>query len=114
MVFSINCVAGSDEELEDLKNAYLHGKGSMDWILEAVPFTHTDEEDRLRERLRPLMDSGEIPMYKRFTNENPKKVAARKRKVLFYFVIKYWKLVAVTMFDITLNLYYTNSELIRL
>ena len=71
---------GSDEELQDLKNAYLHGKGSMDWILEAVPFTNTDEEDRLRERLKPLMDSGEIPVYKRFTNENPKKVAARKRK----------------------------------
>lgn len=71
---------GSDEELQDLKNAYLHGKGSMDWILEAVPFTHTDEEERLRERLKPLMDSGEIPVYKRFINENPKKVAARKRK----------------------------------
>lgn len=53
----------------------------MDWILEAVPFTNTDEEDRLRERLKPLMDSGEIPIYKRFTNENPKKTAARKRKV---------------------------------
>ncbi|KAK3928557.1 DnaJ-like protein subfamily C member 9, partial [Frankliniella fusca] len=71
---------GSDEELEDLKKAYLHGKGSMDWILEAVPFTNTDEEDRLRERLKPLMDNGEIPVYKRFTHENPKKTAARKRK----------------------------------
>ncbi|KAE8738462.1 hypothetical protein FOCC_FOCC016059 [Frankliniella occidentalis] len=71
---------GSAEELEDLKKAYLHGKGSMDWILEAVPFTNTDEEDRLRELLKPFMDSGEIPVYKRFTNENPKKTAARKRK----------------------------------
>lgn len=71
---------GSAEELQDLKNAYLHGKGSMDWILEAVPFTNTEEEDRLRERLKPLMDSGEIPVYKKFTNENPKRAAARKRR----------------------------------
>jgi len=71
---------GSQEELEDLKRAYIDGKGCMDFILEAVPFTHTGEEDRLRECLRPLIESNELPHYKEFLDECPKKKAKRHKK----------------------------------
>jgi DnaJ family protein C protein 9 len=75
---------GSEEELNDLKQAYLDGKGDMDFILEAVPFSHTDEEPRLRELIQGLMDKGEVPEYKAFTNEAPRKREKRKRKVIKY------------------------------
>jgi len=73
-------LTGSEEELEDLKRAYMDGKGCMDYILEAVPFTNTGEEDRLRDRLRPLIESEELPHYKQFLNESPKKTAKRHKK----------------------------------
>lgn len=71
---------GSEEELSDLKRAYLNGKGDMDFILEAVPFSHTDEEPRLRELIQGLIDKGDVPEYKAFTNETPRKRERRKRK----------------------------------
>lgn len=71
---------GSEEELYDLKRAYLNGKGDMDFILEAVPFSHTDEEPRLRELIQGLIDKGDVPEYKAFTNETPRKRERRKRK----------------------------------
>lgn len=77
-------ISGSEEELCDLKQAYLNGKGDMDFILEAVPFSHTDEEPRLRELIQGLIDKGDVPEYKAFTNETPKKRERRKRKVIQY------------------------------
>jgi DnaJ family protein C protein 9 len=76
--------SGSEEELSDLKQAYLDGKGDMDFILEAVPFSHTDEEPRLRELIQGLMDKGDVPEYKAFTNEAPRKREQRKRRVIKY------------------------------
>jgi DnaJ family protein C protein 9 len=78
------CISGSEEELSDLKRAYLNGKGDMDFILEAVPFSHTDEEPRLRELIQGLIDKGDVPEYKAFTNETPRKRERRKRKVIQY------------------------------
>jgi len=77
-------ISGSEEELCDLKQAYLNGKGDMDFILEVVPFSHTDEEPRLRELIQGLIDKGDVPGYKAFTNETPKKRERRKRKVINY------------------------------
>lgn len=77
-------ISGSEEELGDLKRAYLDGKGDMDFILEAVPFTHTDEESRLRELIQGLIDKGDVPEYKAFTDETPRKRERRKRKVIEY------------------------------
>ncbi|PNF26651.1 DnaJ subfamily C member 9 [Cryptotermes secundus] len=71
---------GSEEELGDLKRAYLDGKGDMDFILEAVPFSHTDEEPRLRELIQGLIDKGDVPEHKAFTDETPRKRERRKRK----------------------------------
>ncbi|PSN33465.1 DnaJ subfamily C member 9 [Blattella germanica] len=71
---------GSEEERNDLKRAYMDGKGDMDFILEAVPFTHTEEEPRLKDLIHGMIDSGEVPKYKAFTDETPKKRERRKRK----------------------------------
>ncbi|KAJ9586443.1 hypothetical protein L9F63_019907, partial [Diploptera punctata] len=70
----------SEEERNDLKRAYLDGKGDMDFILEAVPFTHTEEEPRLKDLIQGMIDEGEVPVYKAFTDETPKKRERRKRK----------------------------------
>lgn len=71
---------GSEQERNDLKRAYLDGKGDMDFILEAVPFTHTEEEPRLKDLIQGMIDEGEVPVYKAFTDETPKKRERRKRK----------------------------------
>lgn len=78
--------SGSEEELGDLKQAYLNGKGDMDFILEAVPFSNTDEEPRLRGLIQGLIDKGDVPEYKAFTNETPRKREQRKRKVVKYVI----------------------------
>lgn len=71
---------GSEEETSDLKKAYVNGKGDMDFILEAVPFSNCEEEPRLKAIIQKFIDSGEVPEYDRFVNENPRKTARRKRK----------------------------------
>lgn len=47
----IFCTSGSTEEREDLKTAYITGKGNMDYICDHVQFARSDQEDRLREIL---------------------------------------------------------------
>ncbi|CAG5088930.1 Similar to DNAJC9: DnaJ homolog subfamily C member 9 (Homo sapiens) [Cotesia congregata] len=63
---------GSETEIKDLKRAYTD---------KAVPFTNCDEEPRLHAIIQKLIEDGEVPEYKAFTNENEKKKARRKRKV---------------------------------
>lgn len=62
---------------------FILGKGDMDYILEAVPFTNCDEEPRLHAIIEGLIESGEVPEFKAFTNENDKKKQRRKRKVRY-------------------------------
>jgi hypothetical protein len=80
-------ISGSEEELADLKQAYLAREGDMDFILETVPFTHTDEEPRLRGLIQGLIDKGDVPEYKAFTNETPIKRERRKRKVICHILM---------------------------
>lgn len=72
----------SSEEALDLKKAYLNGKGDIDFILETVPFTHCDEEPRLRKIIDGYIESGEVPAFDLYVNEPSKKTARRKRKVI--------------------------------
>ena len=53
----------------------------MDYILETVPFTNCDDEPRLHNIIQGLIEKGEVPEYKAFTQENDKKKQRRKRKV---------------------------------
>ncbi|XP_014226160.1 dnaJ homolog subfamily C member 9-like [Trichogramma pretiosum] len=71
---------GSETEIKDLKRAYLDSKGDMNYILEAVPFTNCEEEPRLHSIIRDLIEKGEVPEYKQFTEEDEKKRLRRKRR----------------------------------
>ncbi|XP_003401450.1 dnaJ homolog subfamily C member 9-like isoform X2 [Bombus affinis] len=71
---------GSEIEIKDLKRAYMDSKGDMDYILETVPFTSCDDEPRLHSIIQGLIEKGEVPEYKAFTEENDKKKQRRKRK----------------------------------
>lgn len=53
----------------------------MDYILETVPFTNCDDEPRLHDIIQSLIENGEVPEYKDFTQESDKKKQRRKRKV---------------------------------
>lgn len=71
---------GSEIELKDLKRAYVDSKGNMDYILETVPFTNCDDEPRLHELVRKMIDDGEVEEYKSFTKEPEAKKLKRRRK----------------------------------
>ncbi|XP_076242254.1 dnaJ homolog subfamily C member 9-like [Calliopsis andreniformis] len=71
---------GSEIEVKDLKRAYMDSKGDMDYILEAVPFTNCDDEPRIQTIILDLIEKGEVPEYKAFTQESEKKKQRRRRK----------------------------------
>ncbi|XP_078053714.1 dnaJ homolog subfamily C member 9-like [Augochlora pura] len=71
---------GSEIEIKDLKRAYMDSEGDMDYILETVPFTSCDDEPRLHDIIQGLIEKGEVPEYKAFTEESEKKKLRRKRK----------------------------------
>lgn len=70
---------GSDKELRDIKKAYVGYKGNMDRILEMVPFTGPDDEPRIIEIVRKMVDDDEVEEYDAFFQE-PKKKKDRRRK----------------------------------
>ncbi|XP_037892910.1 J domain-containing protein CG6693 [Glossina fuscipes] len=65
----------SDLERSDIRKAYLSSKGSIDKIINEVPFLKVDDEDRLQKIVREMIADEEVPEYKIFTEE-----PARKRK----------------------------------
>ncbi|NXT22306.1 DNJC9 protein, partial [Syrrhaptes paradoxus] len=70
----------SEEELVDIKAAYVNFEGDMDRIMESVLcVTHTDEL-RIRRIIEKAIDSGEVPSYKAFVKESKKKQSSRKRR----------------------------------
>ncbi|XP_043496119.1 J domain-containing protein CG6693 [Polistes fuscatus] len=71
---------GSETEIKDLKKAYIDGKGDMDYILVVVPFSNCEEEPRYHAIINKLIEAGEVPEYKAFTEESKKKKLRRERK----------------------------------
>ncbi|XP_023933825.2 dnaJ homolog subfamily C member 9 [Bicyclus anynana] len=71
---------GSDEEKKDLKNAYIAGKGDMDYIVDQVQFARSEHEPRIRGILTEMIDQGEIPSFKIFTHEPARKRQRRHAK----------------------------------
>lgn len=71
---------GSETEIRDLKKAYVNGKGSMNFIIQNVPFSNCDHEPRYIEIIRKLVDDGEVDEYEEFFNEPLKKKMRRKKK----------------------------------
>ncbi|XP_075971767.1 dnaJ homolog subfamily C member 9 [Anticarsia gemmatalis] len=71
---------GSDLERQEIKQAYLTGKGDMDYIVDHVQFARSDQEPRIKEILNEMIKSGEIPAYKIFTHEPARKRQRRHAK----------------------------------
>uniref|UniRef100_G1MEV8 DnaJ homolog subfamily C member 9 n=2 Tax=Ailuropoda melanoleuca TaxID=9646 RepID=G1MEV8_AILME len=71
---------GSEEELADIKQAYLDFKGDMDQIMESVLCVQYTEEPRIRNIIQQAIDAGEIPSYNAFVKESKQKMNARKRR----------------------------------
>ncbi|XP_075230761.1 J domain-containing protein CG6693-like isoform X3 [Lycorma delicatula] len=69
----------SDEELTDIKKAYMNRKGNMNHIIKSVPFTTCKDKPRLRKLIQGFIDRGEVPEYDAFINE-PQKCDQRERK----------------------------------
>ncbi|CAG9795077.1 unnamed protein product [Diatraea saccharalis] len=71
---------GSEEEKKDLKDAYLAGKGDMDYICDQVQFARSEHEPRIRNILNEMIEKKEIPSYKIFTHEPARKRQRRLAK----------------------------------
>ncbi|NXL61844.1 DNJC9 protein, partial [Chordeiles acutipennis] len=70
----------SEEELADIKTAYMDFEGDMDKIMESVLCVDYTDEPRIRKIIEKAIDSGEIPSYKSFVKESKQKMMARKRR----------------------------------
>ncbi|XP_043912023.1 dnaJ homolog subfamily C member 9 [Protopterus annectens] len=71
---------GTEEELGDIKKAYLKAKGDMDQIMMSVMCLQDEEEPRVRDIIQEAIDSGDLPAFDAFVNESEQKREARKRK----------------------------------
>ena len=71
---------GSGDELCDLKEAYTRHGGDMDLIIEEMMCSSYSDDQRFRDILTPLVESGEIPNFERFTKESKRKRESRKRR----------------------------------
>ncbi|XP_078660902.1 dnaJ homolog subfamily C member 9-like [Branchiostoma floridae x Branchiostoma belcheri] len=71
---------GSEEELADLKSAYLEHEGDMDDIMDAVTLATLEDEPRFRKLLIGQIRSGDLPDFPAFSQEDRSKQQRRKRK----------------------------------
>ncbi|NXP30032.1 DNJC9 protein, partial [Scytalopus superciliaris] len=70
----------SEEELADVKAAYLNFKGDMDRIMESVLCVDYTDEPRIREMIERAIGAGELPSYKAFVRESKQKMMSRRRR----------------------------------
>lgn len=71
----------SEEELADIKAAYMDFEGDMDRIMESVLCVNYTDEPRIRKIIEKAIAAGEVPSYKGFVKESKQKMMARKRRV---------------------------------
>lgn len=71
---------GSDTEKYDIKKAYIASKGDMNHIFEMVPFSNCENESRIIEVVREMVDNGEVEEFESFFNEAPRKKKQRQQK----------------------------------
>eukprot|EP00042_Codosiga_hollandica_P020226 m.64893 g.64893 ORF g.64893 m.64893 type:complete len:319 (+) comp49753_c0_seq1:30-986(+) len=72
---------GSDEEIEDLKAAYVECEGDLGDIIDRIMCaTVQDDESRIREILSTLIGAKELPSLPRFSKESKGKQAARRAR----------------------------------
>jgi DnaJ family protein C protein 9 len=71
----------SEEELADLKQAYLDGKGDMNFILDNVLCATLEDEPRFANILCSLIKEKDIPDFAKFSKESKKSKTNRKRRL---------------------------------
>lgn len=70
---------GSEMERNDIKKAYLNGKGCINYMFDHVQFMQCSDEERIIGIVKELIAAGEVPEYKICTEE-PKAKRARRHK----------------------------------
>ena len=70
---------GSEQELEDLKSAYMEYEGDMDQILDNILCSTIDDEPRFHDLIKGWIKSAEVPSFPAFQKETVKKRQKRKR-----------------------------------
>ncbi|KAK3877093.1 hypothetical protein Pcinc_018165 [Petrolisthes cinctipes] len=70
----------SEEELNDLKEAYLDGEGKMGYILQNVLCSTIEDEPRFTKIIQKWIQEEEVPDFNLFSKETKRKKDARKRK----------------------------------
>ena len=75
----ITRLAGSEEELSQLRSAYLKYQGDMKEIILHVMGATYDDEERFATILREWIDSGDVVAFDKFTKET-KAAKERRRK----------------------------------
>lgn len=70
---------GSEQELEDLKSAYIDYEGDMDQVLDHVLCSTIDDEPRFHDLIKDWIKSGEVPSFPAFRKETAKKRQKRRR-----------------------------------
>lgn len=68
---------GSEEEKEDLLNAYNDAEGDMDVVLTEVPLSTVDDEDRFREIMEKAVKDGVVERFEKFFKKDE---AGKKRR----------------------------------
>jgi len=72
-------IAGSEDEVADLKEAYTSCKGSLPAILERIPHATHDDEQRLVKVVNELIADGSLESTKKWTATSTDKAAKSKR-----------------------------------
>ncbi|KAG8918989.1 hypothetical protein FRC01_001546 [Tulasnella sp. 417] len=71
---------GSDEEVNDLKEAYIKCQGSIDGIMAEIPHSTYDDEDRFVRILTPLVKKGDVPKYSKWQADIKDKKGKERRR----------------------------------
>ncbi|NXD25055.1 DNJC9 protein, partial [Spelaeornis formosus] len=75
-----NSYRNSEEELVNVKAAYMNFKGDMDRIMKSVMCVDYTDEPRIREMIQQAISSGELPSFKAFVKESKQKMMSRRRR----------------------------------
>lgn len=69
----------SEEEMADLKQAYLDGKGSMEYILDNVLCCSDDDQERFQDIIMRWIEDEEVEFLPKFRRLTAKEVVKRKK-----------------------------------
>ncbi|KAL5011054.1 hypothetical protein ScPMuIL_013359 [Solemya velum] len=70
----------SEEELADLKVAYVEAEGDLDQVMDMVMLATVEDEPRFTKIIKNWIKNGDVPDFASFSDESNKKSSQRKRK----------------------------------